>query len=110
MAAIDREISHMEGERALPRDNGELLFEAPWEARAFALAVALNQSGLYPWRDFSSELAHQISAGEKAGAPQAYYRAWLHSLEALLQKKGLVKSAEMQSRAEAVAHTDDHEH
>jgi hypothetical protein len=26
---------------SLPRDNGELVFEAPWQARALAIAVAL---------------------------------------------------------------------
>jgi hypothetical protein len=28
-------------DESLPRDNGELVFEAPWQARALAIAVAL---------------------------------------------------------------------
>ena len=28
-----------------PRANGELVFEAPWESRAFGVAVALHESG-----------------------------------------------------------------
>ena len=30
------------GPAAPPRDNGELVFAAPWESRAFGLALALN--------------------------------------------------------------------
>ena len=56
-ATIDQRIASMDQQIALPRKNGELVFEAPWEARAFGLAVALNDSGLYPWRDFSQRLA-----------------------------------------------------
>ena len=41
MAAPDPRISTMDEQVALPRKNGELVFEAPWEARAFGLAVAL---------------------------------------------------------------------
>ena len=37
----------MEAKNALPRENGELVFQAPWEARAFGLAVALNEKDLY---------------------------------------------------------------
>ena len=36
------DISLMDGEASLPRSNGELIFDAPWEGRAFGLAVALN--------------------------------------------------------------------
>lgn len=31
----------MSGAAALPRRNGELVFEAPWQGRAFGLALAL---------------------------------------------------------------------
>jgi nitrile hydratase accessory protein len=107
---IDSQISNMDGDQAMPRHNGELLFEAPWEARAFALAVALNQSGRYPWRDFSAELAQQIAAAEQSGDSAPYYRSWLRSLEALLTAKGMVDSDELEQRAVAVAHADDHRH
>ena len=30
-----------EGPAAPPRANGELVFEAPWESRAFGIAIAL---------------------------------------------------------------------
>ena len=37
----------MEGDVALPRPNGELVFSTPWEGRAFGIAVALKNAGLY---------------------------------------------------------------
>ena len=54
---VDQRIADMDESIAVPRKNGELVFEAPWEARAFGLAVALSEDGLYPWKDFSHELA-----------------------------------------------------
>ena len=102
--------AELDGDLALPRQNGELLFQAPWEARAFGIALALNQGGRYPWRDFSAELARQIAAGAEAGEPEAYYRSWLRGLERLIDQKGLVETAELRRRAEGVAAEDDHRH
>ena len=43
----DRRATVMTGapldEASLPRDNGELVFDAPWQARALAIAVALTE-------------------------------------------------------------------
>ena len=36
-----RRITDMPGEMALPRQNGELVFATPWEARAFGLGGCL---------------------------------------------------------------------
>ncbi len=71
----DRQISNMEGAVALPRSNGELVFEAPWEGRVFGVAVALNQDGVYQWREFRERLAGEISAAESTGSSSSYSRA-----------------------------------
>ena len=55
--SIDGTVAHMEVSIQLPRQNGELVFESPWEARAFGIAVALSEAGQYPWPDFSAALA-----------------------------------------------------
>jgi len=72
-------IAHMEEQVALPRKHGELVFEALWEAcgeaRAFGLAVALNESGIY---------------------------AWLETLEKLAVAKGLVTLEELETRIKGV--------
>jgi nitrile hydratase accessory protein len=94
----------------LPRHNGELVFAAPWEARAFGLAVALSEQGVYAWGEFSRELAAQIAAGEAPGETEGYYDCWLESLEHLVLEKGLVKPEELAARMAELAAQDDHKH
>ncbi|MYF18134.1 MAG: nitrile hydratase accessory protein, partial [Gemmatimonadetes bacterium] len=79
----DKNIATMETKNALPRENGELVFQAPWEARAFGLAVALNEQDLYEWREFSSQLASEIADAEQNNNPSDYYARWVASLEEL---------------------------
>ena len=94
----DRRISNMEGAATLPRSNGELVFEAPWEGRAFGVAVALNEDGAYEWREFQDRLLEEISAAEGAGSSSSYYERWLASLETLLLEKGLISERELEER------------
>jgi len=98
MAAPDPRITAMDEQVALPRKNGELVFEAPWEARAFGLAVALNEAGVYPWRDFSQGLAAETAALEQQGTPASYYERWLETLEKLAIARGLVTLDELDAR------------
>ena len=94
----------------LPRQNGELVFAAPWEARTFGLAVALSEQGVYAWKEFSQALAAQTAAQEQHGNIEGYYERWLESLERLALEKGLVQPEELETRmAQLVAH-DDHPH
>jgi nitrile hydratase accessory protein len=99
----NEQISNMPNETALPRSNGELVFEAPWEGRAFGIAVAMNRDAKYEWREFVDELAGEIAAAEKVGAGSTYYERWVASLERLAIKKGLVTPEEMESRAQEYA-------
>ena len=103
-----RRITDMQGEMALPRQNGELVFDTPWEARAFGLAVALQESGVYEWRDFSVALAAEIATAERAGNTSTYYERWLASLEKLLVANGLVTPADGSDRMAFHADQDDH--
>lgn len=92
------EITGMEGETALPRSNGELVFEAPWEGRAFGIAVALNEQSAYPWRSFRDTLVERIAADEAGAVPSTYYERWLASLETLLLGQGLLTKDELDAR------------
>ena len=109
---IDQRIANMDEQMALPRKNGELIFEAPWEARAFGLAVALHESGLYPWRDFSQGLATEIATAEQQGISSNYYERWLASLEKLVIAKGLMTREELDAwtAKQALNEHDDHPH
>ena len=42
---IERAVTDISGDSALPRNNGELVFESPWEGRAFSVAVGLTNAG-----------------------------------------------------------------
>jgi nitrile hydratase accessory protein len=110
--ALDHRIANMDGHIALPRRNGELVFAAPWEARAFGMAAALNESGLYEWRDFSQGLAAQTAATEQHELPPSYYERWLATLEKLAIARGLLTPEEIEARTAAYASGahDDHEH
>ncbi|MCC7263474.1 MAG: nitrile hydratase accessory protein [Candidatus Latescibacteria bacterium] len=94
----------------LPRQNGELLFTAPWEARAFGLAVALSQQGVYAWKEFSQALAAHTATAQEQGEAEAYYERWLESLEHLAREKGLIQPEEVAARMAQLAAQDDHPH
>ena len=99
----DRGISGMTGAAALPRRNGELVFEEPWEGRAFGLAVAMNEGGVYDWPDFRDRLVAETAADEQHGEPTGYYQRWLRALERLSLDRRLVTSAELDARTAACA-------
>ncbi len=109
---IDRKIADAEQESALPRENGELLFHAPWEARAFGLAVALCERRVYEWREFSATLASRIAAAEKENDPSSYYARWVASLEKLAVEKGLVAREQLAAKTLEYASDshEDHDH
>ena len=101
---------------ALPRSNGELVFEAPWQSRAFGLALALHERGALDFEEFRATLVEEIgdwqSSHELADQRWAYYERWQAALERTLQARGIVSAAELEARAADLAHAwaHDHEH
>jgi hypothetical protein len=61
--AADPTIANLDGIAALRRKNGELVFQAPWEGRAFGLVVVLNDKGAYRWNAFRTRLVEPIADG-----------------------------------------------
>jgi nitrile hydratase accessory protein len=109
----NRYIADMEGQLAIPRKNGEPVFTAPWEARAFGMAVVLNEKQVYAWRQFSQSLATEIAHAEQHGVHSSYYERWYAALEKLVTAAGLVTPEEIETRtAEYVsgAHNEHGEH
>lgn len=89
----------------------EAVFAEPWEARAFAIAVALHERGLYSWAEWSDALATRIQAAQAAGDPdtgEAYYHHWLGALEDLLARKGIGSPAETARWHAAWRHAANH--
>ena len=101
-AEPNRLVAGMEGAIAVPRKNGELVFEEPWEGRVFGMAVALHDQRLYAWQEFQRSLIDEIAKAESAadGAGR-YYERWLASFEQLLAHKGVITPEELDDRTEA---------
>ncbi len=93
---VERVIAAMDGATALPRKNGELVFDEPWQGRAFGMAVALHERGGYDWEEFRQALIAQIAAAEARSGAFAYYEIWLATFEALLAEKGLLSPDEIE--------------
>jgi nitrile hydratase accessory protein len=95
LAAVDRGLGT---ETPLPRDNGELVFEEPWQGRALGMGVvALERIGA-SWAEFRWHLAAAIAAqppAEGESEASAYYAAWLDALEALLAERALLDPTEL---------------
>ena len=88
-----------------PRANGELVFEAPWESRAFGVAVALHEAGALDYERFRAVLVEEIAASDGA-----YYERWAAALERVLVAGGVVSADELDARAAALEHEWSHDH
>jgi nitrile hydratase accessory protein len=107
--SADPRIAIMDDETALPRKNGELVFNAPWEGRVFGMAVALNDQGAYDWDAFRDRLKASIATAETAGEVSSYYERWLRSFESLLIDRGVLSPEELDRWTEACAAEDEHD-
>jgi nitrile hydratase accessory protein len=90
-----------------PRDEDGPVFAEPWEAQAFALAVALSERDVFTWGEFAAALAAEISRAQAAGDPdtgETYYHHWLAALERLVAERGLTDAAALSRYAHAWEH------
>ena len=86
----------MTGAAALPRRNGELVFDAPWQGRVFGMALALVERLGLAWTEFQQRLIREIAAHPDT----PYYQCWLAALERLVLDHGLATANELeQARA-----------
>jgi nitrile hydratase accessory protein len=94
--------SMISSEDSPPRSNGELLFQRPWEGRAFGMAIALSKKGHYEWEDFRQQLIASIAEWEaeycKDDPDWDYYQRWLLSLEWLVLEANLISAKELEQR------------
>ena len=70
----------------IPRANGELVFAAPWESRAFGLAAAYVEAKGCGWDRFRR---HLIAAIARLPDDTPYYEAWVAAIEDLLAEDGM---------------------
>jgi nitrile hydratase accessory protein len=88
----------------LPADAQGPVFREPWEAQAFAMALALHEKGLFTWGEWAAMLGEAIKAAQAAGDPDTgdtYYRHWLATLERMAAEKSVSTRAELGSYRDA---------
>jgi nitrile hydratase accessory protein len=76
-------------------------FDEPWQAQVFAMAVALNERGLFDWSEWAEALGAEIAAGPPEAGNEAYFQAGLRALEKILVAKGATGTAELAGLAQA---------
>jgi nitrile hydratase accessory protein len=94
----------------IPRDDDGPVFREPWEAHAFAMALALHGRGLFTWPEWAAALADQIKRAQAAGDPdtgETYYRHWLATLEHLVAAKGVTTQEALHRYRDAWDHAAD---
>jgi nitrile hydratase accessory protein len=94
----------------LPQDADGPVFAEPWQAQAFAMALALHQKGLFTWVEWAQALSERIAAAQAAGDADlgdTYYHHWLAALEAIVAAKGASTPAELQRYQQAWDHAAD---
>jgi nitrile hydratase accessory protein len=70
----------------------EPVFREPWQAQAFAIAVALLERGFFTANEWAAILGDEIKRAQARGDPdtgETYYNHWLNALERLLAEKGI---------------------
>ena len=80
----------------LPVNDAGPVFCAPWEAQAFAMAVALQERGVFTWKEWAATLGDAINEAQRQGDPDTgatYYRHWLAALEQIVARKALTSEA-----------------
>ena len=94
----------------VPRDRDGPVFREPWEAQAFAMALALHALGLFTWTEWGQMLGKEIKHAQGSGdadTGETYYRHWLATLEKLVAVKGVATSETLHRYRDAWDHAAD---
>ncbi len=81
---------------SIPRDADGPVFREPWQAQAFAMALALHARGVFTWPEWAAMLSDEIRGAQAAGDPdtgETYYLHWLATLERMVADKGVATEA-----------------
>jgi Nitrile hydratase beta subunit len=92
------EVGRMAGEAALPRQNGELVFDAPWQGRVLGMALAVVQERGLDWGEFRRRLIAAIDADPT----RPYYESWTVALTDLVVDLEIADVADVEARVARV--------
>ena len=112
MATIDPEAARraQQAVPSIPCDAEGPVFREPWEAQAFAMALALYDRGLFAWSEWAAILGDEIKKAQAAGDPdtgETYYTHWLNALERIVAEKGLTDAGTLRRYHDAWDHAAD---
>lgn len=91
----------------------EETFSAPWEARSFAIALRLAETGVFTWEEFRRHLIDQIARAEKVRAHawvdsgEGYYTHFMRALEAILSEKRIISADALEAAMRDLSPHDD---
>ena len=94
----------------IPCDAEGPVFREPWEAQAFAMALALHERKLFTWPEWAETLGSEIKKAQAAGDPdtgETYYRHWLNALERIVAEKGVTDARTLARYHDAWDHAAD---
>ena len=95
---------------SLPKDADGPVLREPWEAEAFAMAVALEARGVFTWGEWADMLGGEIKRAQAAGDADTgatYYSHWLSALERMVTAKGLATPDTLDTYRDAWDHAAD---
>lgn len=106
MTEIDPAAAKLATEQvtSIPHDDQGPVFREPWEAQAFAIALALHQRGVFTWHEWANTLGDEIKKAQREGDPDigtTYYHHWLNTIERVVARKGLTDRATLTNYREA---------
>jgi len=112
MTAIDQAAARRATDQvpSIPRDRDGPVFREPWEAQAFAMALALHERGVFTWPEWAATLGDEIKRAQAAGDPdtgETYYLHWLAALERLVAEKGVTSRETLHRTKHAWEHACD---
>ncbi len=101
------ELLDAAGSAAPPRSNGELVFDAPWQQRAFGITMAVIDSGTTTWKDFRLQLISRVAEDDA----RPYWESWAAALEDVVTSAAMLTSAEIDRHEDALAQREaGHDH
>lgn len=82
------------------------VFTEPWQARAFALALALSERGVFSLRDFQAALIARITLFENSqciAGTADYYTCWIEALDDVLAQRSVLPARRLSDVEREVA-------
>ena len=95
---------------SIPCDAEGPVFREPWQAQAFAMALALHGRGLFTWPEWAALMTEEIRRAQAEGDPdtgETYYLHWLATLERIVAAKGVATEATLARYRDAWDHAAD---